>query len=161
MTMFNWATFNDKEFVALIRNGGIVAGYDNDFSRAMVEETAQRIEAAEAALAAECAAHETEVALLRAERAEVQQALDDLRQYHSKIVMALYEIDHDVFGPLTSVEGVAELKRQRDEARRQLEQARKALSVISETVAGLERQPAPVIKRSIKEIQGWTRAALS
>jgi hypothetical protein len=50
---------------------------------------------------------------------------------------------------------------ERDELARQLEQARKALAVISATVAGLEKQPAPVIKRSIKEIQGWTRAALS
>jgi hypothetical protein len=45
--------------------------------------------------------------------------------------------------------------------REKLEQARKALAVISATVAGLDEQPAPVVKRSIKEIQGWTRAALS
>jgi hypothetical protein len=108
MTLFNWKAFSDKEFVALIHNGGIVAGYDNDFSRAMVEEAARRIEYA---------------AQLEAERDEARLALDGLRQHHSKIIMALYEIDHDVFGPLTSIEGIAELKRQRDELARQLEQA--------------------------------------
>lgn len=71
------------------------------------------------------AEHRAKVATERAEAAET--ALDGLRQHHSKIIMALYEIDHDVFGPLTSIEGIAELKHQRDDLRRQLEQARRAL----------------------------------
>jgi hypothetical protein len=53
MTDYNWHTFSDKELAAFIRNGGLTAGYDTDFSHAMVEETASRLEAAEAALAAE------------------------------------------------------------------------------------------------------------
>jgi hypothetical protein len=49
MTDYNWHTFSDKELAAFIRNGGLAAGYDTDFNRAMVEETASRLEAAEAA----------------------------------------------------------------------------------------------------------------
>jgi hypothetical protein len=117
MTQFNWQAFDDKEFVALIRNGGIVAGYDNDFSRAMVEEAARRIE----------------------ERDEARLALDGLRSHHAKIIMALYKIDHDVFGPLTSIEGIAELKRQRDELARQLEREQEIRDTVVKTAAELAR----------------------
>jgi hypothetical protein len=67
-------------------------------------------------------ASEARAAQLQAERdgyagsaKRLEQQLDALRLHHSKIIMALYEIDHDTFGPLTSIEGIAELKRQRDE----------------------------------------------
>lgn len=52
MTDFNFDVFSNEELARLIRNGGLVAGFDTDFNRALVDETARRIEAQDAAIAA-------------------------------------------------------------------------------------------------------------
>lgn len=46
MTQFNWDTFSNEELARLIRNGSVTAGFDTDFNRELVEESARRIERA-------------------------------------------------------------------------------------------------------------------
>lgn len=58
---------------------------------------------------------------LRAERDKVTEELSELRTHHANIIMTLYAIDNDVFGPLTVKEGIAELLRQRDALRASLD----------------------------------------
>lgn len=66
-----------------------------------------------------------------AERDALQQELSDLRQHHAKIIMSLYEIDHDTFGALTSIEGIAELNKQNKELRAKLEQAQRKIDALT------------------------------
>lgn len=123
---YNWKALTNNDIAGLIRNGGIVSGYDADFNRELVEETARRIEHAaqlEAKRDEWKEAHSQACRLLdtvQEQRDEARAKLSDLQSLYAGVTMALFGIDKEVFGPLTAREGVAELNRQRDEARAKL-----------------------------------------
>jgi hypothetical protein len=129
MTDYNWHTFSDKELAAFIRNGGLTAGYDTDFNRAMVEETASRLEAAEAALAAERAAHETDVQTLRAERDEVYQQRNVAWAEERIIRQAIGADDNE-----STLDEVLRMRRQFEQARRDLAEYRAEIERLTKKV---------------------------
>lgn len=76
------------------------------------------------------------------ERDEANKKLKEYYAHNSSVIMALYAIDNDVFGPLTVKEGIAELVKQRDDARAALSREEYKRMVAESKIKELEDDDA-------------------
>lgn len=94
---------------------------------------------------------ETRVAQLEAVRDTAFSILRESQLHHTSIVLALYEIDEKVFGPLTCKEGIAELKQQRDAARAERDAARETIETIRSLVGAYpEHDTIEAVRRAME-----------